>query len=461
MTRITWQKLGYAADGLVRRLKRQPRIRPSCGSDDDGPMHMNKAQAAQTGATVTGPETEAGAVPGSSLPLAIMTGGIDVASETFIRAHIHEIAPGQTLVLTRSAPQRLVDVPFVQIPPAVRHERSPAIRKGIGVLDWMRTGSRAAFDRRQEEVAYEALVRFGAQVVLAEYGPNGCAIARAARRAGAELVVHFHGYDASILLRSFRWRYEYRRLAKIASEIVAPSRYLADRLVEMGFPEDRVHVVPCGVDPRNFPFVERRPDSKRVLAVGRLVEKKGPLHLIRAFRRVADIHEDAVLDLAGDGPLMPQCRDLVRTLGLEGRVRLHGVVDHEFVKKAMREATLFAQHSLTAANGDVEGLPVAIMEAMMSGLPVVSTRHSGIPEAVVDGETGLLVKENDVQGMADCMNRLLSDVDLRASLGRKGRTRAIEKFEQQQTIARLRGILGLASGTTPRRAGRPHVQSAV
>ena len=109
----------------------------------------------------------------------------------------------------------------------------------------------------------------------------------------------------------------------------------------------------------------------------------------------------------------------------------------------MHRAAIFVQHSVTASNGDTEGFPVVIAEAMVSALPVVSTRHSGIPEGVVEGETGLLVAEGDVDGMGAALARLLADPSLAAKMGAAGRARALEKLDQNRARARLREILGL------------------
>jgi glycosyltransferase involved in cell wall biosynthesis len=109
----------------------------------------------------------------------------------------------------------------------------------------------------------------------------------------------------------------------------------------------------------------------------------------------------------------------------------------------MGKAQAFVQHSVEASDGDCEGLPVAILEAMGHGLPVVSTRHSGIPEAVSDGETGLLVEEHDVDGMADAMCALLEDPARAEAMGRAGRARVEAHFTHEKTAARLREIMGL------------------
>nr|MBA3326647.1 glycosyltransferase [Paracoccaceae bacterium] len=143
----------------------------------------------------------------------------------------------------------------------------------------------------------------------------------------------------------------------------------------------------------------------------------------------------------GDGPLRELCDALIDELALGDRVSMHGTLDYEEYVRLMRRASLFVQHSVTAPNGDTEGFPVSIMEAMSTGLPVVSTRHSGIPEGVEEGVTGLLVAEGDTEAMAAAMTELLADPPRAARMGAAGRSRVLSHFTQQESLSRLRAIL--------------------
>jgi glycosyltransferase involved in cell wall biosynthesis len=180
-----------------------------------------------------------------------------------------------------------------------------------------------------------------------------------------------------------------------------------------------------------------------VLALGRLVEKKAPHLTIRAFALAAKDHPQARLDLVGDGPLRGAAEAALAESGLGNRITLHGALPHDACRALMRRAQIFAQHSVTAANGDTEGAPVAVAEAMATALPVVATRHSGIPEQVLDGETGLLVAEGDVAGMGAALSRLLADPGLAARMGEAGRARALERLDQTRLYGELRTILGI------------------
>jgi colanic acid/amylovoran biosynthesis glycosyltransferase len=279
-------------------------------------------------------------------------------------------------------------------------------------------------------------------VALAEFGPTGVLFASVCQAANVPLYVHFHGYDASLVLRNAAIARRYRRLFRNAAGIIAPSGSLVERLRAIGCPENLLHVCPHGIDPARFAITRRLP--LRIVAVGRLVDKKAPHLTIRAFAQVAQRFPDARLDMIGDGPLAETCRALIVNLELERQVFLHGVQPRENVARLMEKASVFVQHSVTAPNGDAEGLPVAILEAMTSALPVVATRHSGIPEVVVHGATGLLVDENDVDGMAVAMSQLLSDPEMAEKMGRSSRERILRHFTLQQSLDRLRAVMCLS-----------------
>lgn len=253
--------------------------------------------------------------------------------------------------------------------------------------------------------------------VLAEYGPVGVEVMAACRQVGVPLVVRFHGYDAyrSDVLAAYGARYP--ELFRTAAALVAVSQPMCARLRALGAAGDKVHWAPCGYDDARFVpgDVAARPPA--FLAVGRLVEKKSPLLTIAAFAQVRQQHPEASLVIVGDGPLRQRCIELARS---QPGVDLIGEVTHDEVATWMGRSRVFVQHSVTAADGDSEGTPVSVMEAAGAGLPVVATRHGGIPDVVADGETGFVVEEGDLNGMAAAMLRLARDPALAARMGQAG-----------------------------------------
>jgi len=259
------------------------------------------------------------------------------------------------------------------------------------------------------------------RLILAEFGPVGIEILPIARDVGIPLVVCFHGYDVfhKETLRQCAPRYP--ALFREAACIIGVSEIMLDRLEQLGAPREKLVHLPAFVNLEQFPYSDHSGMSPRFLAVGRFAETKSPHLTILAFHRVVQRIPEATLTLVGKGgggELFEACVILVKALGLEDRVDFKGVLSHEEVAMEMRHSRVFVQHSVTTPeNGDMEGKPVALMEAMASGLPVVTTRHSGILELIEHDVTGLLVPEYDVEGMAAAMIRLAEDNDLVRSLG--------------------------------------------
>lgn len=181
----------------------------------------------------------------------------------------------------------------------------------------------------------------------------------------------------------------------------------------------------------------------RLLAVGRLIAKKGPIFLLETLRLVRERGVDARLDIIGDGSFREPMRQFIRATKLADHVRLLGELPNAEVRERMREAQVFVQHSITAENGDAEGLPVAIIEAMAESVPVVSTIHAGIPEVVQDGVTGFLVKPGDSERMASRVADLLENPTLRLTMGAAGRQRITREYSLDAELARLRGVLAM------------------
>lgn len=201
------------------------------------------------------------------------------------------------------------------------------------------------------------------------------------------------------------------------------------------------HVVRCiyhGLDLRGYePGAHAERARPLLLSVAQLKEKKGLAYLIDATRTLADRGVDVDVEIVGEGPLRAQLEAQVEALGLGDRVRFSGVLPHDRVVARYGEATAFVLPCVTASDGDRDGIPNVILEAMAMGVPVVSTRHSGIPEAITDGEHGLLVPTGDADALADAVESLLGDPDRRTAMGEAGRRRAADAFDVEVNVRRL------------------------
>ncbi|PYE82232.1 glycosyltransferase [Pseudoroseicyclus aestuarii] len=379
------------------------------------------------------------------MTLAIAAESFTGPSITFIRDHVRHVAPGRTILLSR-AREDLSDMgcqALTGLLPPPRGSLEARTRRLGRMLRRKFTGvSPVSLPARRSAEAAGFLREHGAQALLTEYLTEGVRFMDAADRAGVPLYAHAHGFDATTLAQDPIWRQAYDRLFEQAAGILAPSQYLAQRVADLGCPADKITVSPCGIDPGSFSRTRRH--TGKIVTVGRFVEKKGPQHSIAAFARAAAAHPEAWLDMIGDGPLLESCQALAHELGVADRITFHGAQPSTAVSKVIGEASLFMQHSVIAKNGDTEGLPVAILEAMASALPVVATRHSGIPEAVIHGETGLLVDEGDVGAMAEAIRALLGDPERARTMGEAGLERVQARFTHGHTRDRILTATGLA-----------------
>jgi glycosyltransferase involved in cell wall biosynthesis len=193
---------------------------------------------------------------------------------------------------------------------------------------------------------------------------------------------------------------------------------------------DKIRCIYHGLDLGGFrPQPSRRSHPPLILSVGQLKEKKGFDHLLEACSLLRKRGVAFACEIIGDGPLRHVLAERIDELHLDSSVRLAGAFAFEEVLDRYREATVFVLPCVTAADGDRDGIPNVILEAMAMGLPVVSTRHSGIPEAVEDGRTGVLVPPADPVALADAIAALIDDEELRERFGRRGRERIAAVFD--------------------------------
>jgi glycosyltransferase involved in cell wall biosynthesis len=182
-----------------------------------------------------------------------------------------------------------------------------------------------------------------------------------------------------------------------------------------------------------------------VLAVGRLIEKKGFADLIRACALLRAEGCDFRCRIVGKGGLREALRDLIHELELEEHVELSGPMPREVLLEQYRRATVLVAPCVVGSDGNRDGLPTVITEAMALGVPVVATDVTGIPELVEDGRTGLLVRQRDPRALAAAIRRVLGDPDGARSLARAGRERVEERFDLRTNVAELRTLLERAS----------------
>jgi len=282
----------------------------------------------------------------------------------------------------------------------------------------------------------------GTQVVHAHFGWDLPLAAVAARELEVALIVSFHGKDASSYLRDELWVRRYRRLLPEAAAVVVDYRGMARRLIRLGAAEDRVHVIRTGIDLSFWPARRppRQPGPVRIASVGRLVPKKGHHLLVEAFAEATSRGLDAELTILGEGPERESLRRLGERLGLGGRFRLMPRTRAAGIRTLLCSSDLFALPSLTDESGDEETTPLVLKEASACLLPVLASRHAGIPDVVFDGVTGVLVDEGSVPALTEGLLRLVAERPRWGTMGASGRARIEDLFGLDHTLNRWRKL---------------------
>jgi glycosyltransferase involved in cell wall biosynthesis len=262
-------------------------------------------------------------------------------------------------------------------------------------------------------------------------------------------VVQGHGNDLSASLRTPGMSERFGAFAS-ARAILTRCEFHRQRLIKLGLPAEKIHVNPGGVHVPGEPPKRGPQAMKRFLAIGRMVPKKGPIYLLEAFRQAAAVDPEITLDYLGDGELLPAVRQFVDALRLGSKVRVHGPGSNGTKQRLFEECGVFVQHSITDPDsGNEEGLPASIQEGMAYGMPVISTRHAGIPEAVEEGKIGWLVDECDVAAMSRAMIQIASENGTCAKFGAAAHAKAAQSYSWPAERSRLLGHLGLSESADP------------
>lgn len=277
-------------------------------------------------------------------------------------------------------------------------------------------------------------------VVLAQYGPTGNAVKELCKAMKLPLVVHFHGYDASVN-DVIQKNNNYKLLFDIAIVVIAVSKDMVNDLVNIGCPESKIVYNPCAPDNKFLRVKQNIGYKKQFIAIGRFTDKKAPYLTILAFKKVLDRYPNYKLIFGGSGNLLNTCMNIVKHLNIENSVEFKGVLTQDEFINYIKDSIAFVQHSITALNGDKEGTPVAILEASAAGLPVVSTKHAGIKDVILHNKTGLLCEENDVEAMAKNMIYLIENPGVASEMGIEGRRNIKTNYDLSKHINKLNSIL--------------------
>ncbi len=278
-------------------------------------------------------------------------------------------------------------------------------------------------------------------IIHTHYGPNGNfgTLLKDLKAIKGKVITTFHGYDMSKYIRNNGDDvYDY---LFVKGDLFLPiSEYWKDSLIKLGCSEHKIIVHRMGVDTNKFRFIPRKQKNNekvQLLTIARLVEKKGLEFGIRAVAKVMKKHSNLEYRIVGDGSLRYELEELVEDLKIVDKVKLLGWKQQEEIVELMRDADILLAPSVTAKDGDQEGIPVVLMEALAQGLPVLSTRHSGIPELVQDGISGFLIPEKDVDGLAEKLLYLIKHQEIWPEMGRAGRVHVERNYDINKLNDRL------------------------
>jgi glycosyltransferase involved in cell wall biosynthesis len=318
------------------------------------------------------------------------------------------------------------------------------LRRGVSYLDALADVLRSADCTRSTldgaAILAHKLQRLGSPPLYVHFAHKPGTYGRfAARLAGVPYGLSAHAKDV--------WVTPVRELEAKASDaavVLTCTEEARTYLQELVGAATRIHRVYHGVEvPPSLPQIERG-ETPVVLVVARLVEKKGVDQLIRAAALLRMRGADFTVRVAGEGPEWARLQRLVHELGVADRVTFLGPLTESEVRVEYRRASVFALPCQLLPNGDRDGLPNVLLEAMSHGLAVVSTTLGGVHEAVVDGESGLLVAPRDEAALGDALQRLLADAGLRARLGTKARQTVAERFERRANLPAVHTALASA-----------------
>jgi colanic acid/amylovoran biosynthesis glycosyltransferase len=256
-------------------------------------------------------------------------------------------------------------------------------------------------------------------------------------------VVSFHGADVLVDMEKPAYRRATREMLQTVTRVFVRSASLQEALLDLGCDKNKIDIVRTGIPLQEFPFREREfPESGEwhFLQASRLVQKKGIATTLHAFTVFLNHYPKSTLTIAGEGPMLDELKELTRKLKIADRVVLPGFLAPEKLRELYYASHIFLHPSETGSDGNQEGIPNSMLEAMATGLPVFATKHGGIPEAIENGVSGVLVPERDHEALSQALLESVKDRQLLARLARSGANAVAEKFDQRKQIERLEEI---------------------
>jgi len=301
---------------------------------------------------------------------------------------------------------------FDDIPQKLHH----VIRRKLSGKDVRTLAKR----RRCRQQLTTELKAFQPDVLWIEFGTTAHVAADLLTELDSPYIITVHGFDVSSALHDPWYQAEFIRLASSSLKVVCASDFIRNKLIAIGVPSERCLLMRLPIhDPG--PPANLKTNTPSFIHVGRLVEVKGPIFLIQAFKFVSDRVPEASLTIIGEGPLHRESKRLTKELGLSEKVDFRGALNHQKTLCAMKEHWAICQAGITSRSGQQEAFGLSLAEAAVVGLPVIATNFGGIPEHVQHKKTGFLVDEGDIQGLAEAMLHVANNPLEARAMGMAGR----------------------------------------
>ena len=352
-----------------------------------------------------------------------------------------------TFVITR---ERLCEDLYPMPPGGI--EVAPKVRSNFLRRFWLK------YIKREPPIVYRGeygvlanlMERRHADVLHVYFGHTGVHLLPFLQRWPKPSIVSFHGMDVQKREHDPSYEVRLRELLQTVTLVLARSHSLQERLLELGCPPEKLRLNRTGIPLDQFPLVSRPPPADgawHFVQACRLIDKKGLDDAINAFAKFAVSHPKATFTIAGEGPLLGELEKLRDDLGLTDRITFAGVLKGGDLCRLYHAAHVFIHPSRLMADGNQEGIPNAMLEAMATGLPVIATLHGGIPEAVRQDVTGFLTPERDVDALHASMRRMLETPGVWPTMSAAAAADVQENFEATAQIAKLEAVYDEAART--------------